>query len=317
MGASDVAVLRDLTTAYRRADNRSGGGAVREKLVRTLHHEVAPLLKHGRFDARNGRALATTAAEMTQLAGWMAYDCGLHGLAQRYFVQAHNLAGAASAGALGGEVLAAMAHQAAYVGHPSATVSYARAAGRAGARAGHRHLVAEAAALEAQGHARAGDERAVSHALSRAESELEHADQDNGPEYLSYLDEAYLSAKFGHVFRELGRGPETTRFAARSLDMRPGFERGRVFNLALLAHGHALSGNIEECLAAGSAAVRLGAEIQSVRAVEYLRAVSVLLKPHQAHAPVAQFRGRVRYLRPAVLHRAPGVQKERPQKRPR
>jgi hypothetical protein len=62
---------------------------------------------------------------------------------------------------------------------------------------------------------------------------------------LDYLDEAYLSAKFGQVFRELRDGGSVVRFAERSLDMKPGYERGRVFNLTLLAHGHALTGNCD------------------------------------------------------------------------
>lgn len=53
-----------------------------------LVNQVAPLLKRGRYDDRTGRELTLVAAEMTQLAGWMAYDCGLHGLSRRYLVQA-------------------------------------------------------------------------------------------------------------------------------------------------------------------------------------------------------------------------------------
>jgi transcriptional regulator with XRE-family HTH domain len=297
VGASDVEMLRDLASAYRRSDNRSGGGAVREKLVRTLHHEVAPLLKRGRYDAATGKALTTVAAEMTQLAGWMAYDCGLHGLSQKYLTQGIALARSAGDEALAGEILAAMAHQATYLGQGQDAVQYAQAAALAGHRSGQQHLVAEAAVLEAQGLAQLGAPADVAKTLSRAERELDRADRLSGPAYLAYLDEAYLSAKFGHVFRELGDGGHTVKFAERSLDMEPGYERGRVFNLTLLAQGQARLGDVEQALAAGTEALQLSAEMQSVRVHHYLREVAGLLAAHKSHPGVVDFRKRVRYLR--------------------
>jgi transcriptional regulator with XRE-family HTH domain len=300
LGAGDLAVLRDMASAYRRADNRSGGGAVRERLVRTLHHELTPLLKHGRYDRTTGTALHSLAAEMTQLAGWMAYDCGLHGLSQRYLVQALALARSANDVALGGEILAAMAHQSAYLGHDADAVQAAQAAASAGRRAGQLHLVAEAAVLEAQGHARGRNDTAVTEALGRAEQALDRATQGSAsPHYLTYMDEAYLSAKFGHVFRALGDGAATVRHATRSLVMRPGYERGRVFNLALLAHGHALSGDVEEAVRVGSSAADEAQTMTSARAVSYVRDVAAALKPYGADSSVATFRKRARYLRTA------------------
>ncbi|WP_433169894.1 helix-turn-helix transcriptional regulator [Kribbella sp. CA-247076] len=297
VGMSDVEMLQDLAAAYRRSDNRSGGGAVREKLVRTLHHEVAPLLRRGRYDAATGKALVTVAAEMTQLAGWMAYDSGMHGLSQKYLTQGIALAREAGDEALAGEILAAMAHQATYLGQGQDAVQYAQAAAVSGHRSGQQHLVAEAAVLEAQGLAQLGASADVAATLSRAERELDKADRLSGPTYLAYLDEAYLSAKFGHVFRELGDGTHTVRFAERSLDMVPGFERGRVFNLTLLAQGQARLGDIDQSLTAGTEALRLSAEMQSTRVHHYLREVASLLAPHKAHPGVADFCKRVRYLR--------------------
>lgn len=298
VGMADVESLRDLTLAFRRADNRSGGGSVRDRLVRTLRHEVGPLLSKGRYDADSGRALVVATAEMTQLAGWMSYDCGMHGLSQRYLTQALSLATAVEDHALSGEILAAMAHQASYVGQSAQAVNYAAAAARSGRKSGQRHLVAEAAVLEAQGHAGLEAGRATAEALSRAEQQLDRADRESGPDYLAYLDEAYLSAKFGHVFRQLGDGRKTVHFAERSLDMQPGFERGRVFNLTLLAHGHAQIGAVDQSAEKAREALRLGSEIQSARTVGYLRGVSELLKPYASRPDIAALRKQIRYLRP-------------------
>lgn len=296
VGGADVATLRDLTTAYRRSDNRSGGGAARDRVVRTLNFEIAHLLQRGRFNEATGRELTKVAAEMTQLAGWMSYDSGMYGLSQRYLVQALGLATAAGDDALAGEVLAAMAHQSAYLGNGGEAVHLARAAAVAGHRSGQRHLVAEAAVLEAQGHARLRDVKAVAVAVACAERELDRADQASGPAYLTYLDEAYMSAKFGHVFRELGDGKRTVAFAEKSLDMKPGYERGHVFNLALLAHGHAQLGNVDQAVHIGSKAASLASTMRSERAVSYVRAVATTLKRYQQDEAVAAFRKRARYL---------------------
>ncbi|MFI5717803.1 hypothetical protein [Nocardia sp. NPDC051750] len=67
-------------------------------------------------------------AELTKLAGWAAYDLAEHGLAQRYLIQALRMARAAGDAALGAEILAAMSHQATYVGRPGDAVDLARAA---------------------------------------------------------------------------------------------------------------------------------------------------------------------------------------------
>lgn len=307
IGMGEVAMLRDLATAYRRSDNCSGGGAVRERLIRTLHHEVAPLLRWGRFGSATGKALLTVTAEMAHLAGWMAYDSGLHGLSQKYLTQGIALSRAAADEALAGEILAALAHQASYLGHGQDAVQYAQAAGQSGRRAGQQHLVAEAAVLEAQGLAQLGASAKVAAALSQAESEFDKADRLSGPAYLAYLDDAYLSAKFGHVFRELGDAAHTVHFAERSLDMAPGFERGRVFNLTLLAQGQARLGNVDEAVTAGLEAVRLSRDIQSARVHHYLCEVARLLGAHRADPRVAHLRKRVRYLSTPNINRVSGL----------
>lgn len=168
----------------------------------------------------------------------------------------------------------------------------------AGQRAGQLHLVAEASVLEAQGYAKIGDQQSAISALSRAERALDLASNGTSPDFLIYMDEAYLAAKFGHVFSALGDGASTVRHAERSLDMRPGYERGRVFNLALLARGHALSGNAEEAVRVGSDAADVASRMTSARAVSYIRDVAATLKPYSS-PKIAAFRKRARYLRSA------------------
>ena len=141
--------------------------------------------------------------------------------------------------------------------------------------------------MEAHGHACNGDETACAQALSRAETALDKADRSADPQWIGYFDEAYLSAKFGHCFRELRQPANATTFARRSLDMDNSYVRGRAFNLALLATSHAQAGDVEEACHAGDEAIGLVQELNSVRAMEYLRELRGELRPY-ATSPVVE-----------------------------
>jgi len=60
------------------------------------------------------------------------------------------------------------------------------------------------------------------------------SDAKNSPEWLSYFDEAHLSDRIAHCFRDLGQGSLAFEYARRSLKMNGDFVRGRAFNFALL-----------------------------------------------------------------------------------
>jgi len=289
----DVDTIREMTTTFRRLDNQYGGGHVRESVVRYLDREVAPLLQDGRFTATTGRALFSAAAEATQLAGWCAYDTGEHGIAQRYLIHALDLARAVGDDCLGAEILAAMSHQATYLGNATAAIDLAQAAGRTAQRAGVPVLVAEAAVMEAHAHARRHDGRACAASLTTAEQALDRADRSRDPQWIAYFDEAYMSAKFGHCFRELGQAKQAERFAARSLHMDGRYVRGRAFNLALLATVHAQQGEPERACTIGTEALTLTAELKSARATDYVRKLQSQLAPHAKAPTVRRFNARV------------------------
>ncbi|OHV61334.1 helix-turn-helix transcriptional regulator [Pseudofrankia sp. BMG5.36] len=286
---SDVEVLRRSAEMFRDLDNQFGGGGVRERIVRFLDAEVAPLLLRGRFDGLVGAALLSAVAELSRLAGWTSYDVGLHGLGQRYLIQALRLALAAGDVPLGAEIIAAMSHQAAYLGAVDVAVDLARAAGKAAADAGFAALRAEAAVLEAHSLALRGDEQACTDALDRAEHELDRADRARDPQWIGYFDEAYLSAKFGQCFASLGRGDLAARFATRSLEMDGRFVRGRQFNLALLARAFTQTGEIEQAATIAAEAMSVAEGLRSARVEDRLRYLSDQLRPHAEFAAVGDF----------------------------
>ncbi|GAB7040433.1 hypothetical protein JCM9533A_42830 [Catenuloplanes niger JCM 9533] len=294
VGMPDVETVQQITATYRRLDNRFGGGHVREGIVRFLSDEVAVRIG-GKYDINTGRRLLSAAAEATQLAAWSSYDAGMHGLAQRYMIQALRLAAGAGDRALGAEILAAMSHQAAYNGAHVEAVDLARAAGRAAVEAGVAAIQAESAVLEAQGHAVGGDSVSCASALSRAEVIFDKADRASDPQWIGYFDEAYLAAKFGQCFAALGRGEIAQRFAARSLDMDGGeYARGRQFNLALSAIAHAQVGEIEQSAHVGMQAAGAAEGLTSMRSRDYLLDIANRLSKHVGIPSVRDYMERVR-----------------------
>lgn len=190
----------------------------------------------------------------------------MQGLAQRYLVQALTMARFAGDEGLGGEILAAMSHQAAYVAQPGHAIDMALAAQLAGRRAGLSVLETESIVMEAHGHALRKDAGSCSRALRRAETVFSQTNGRNLPAWLSYFDEAYFAAKIAHCFHALGQGKQTEKYAVRSLDMNPRYIRGKAFNTSLLAISHALQGQLDQACTHGREAIDLTSSLDSARA---------------------------------------------------
>jgi hypothetical protein len=282
LGSADVDVLREMTRSFRRLDNRFGGGRVHALVSHHVTHEVLPLLQDGNSRGRAERQLFAAAAELAHLAGWIAFDIADHRQAGMYLRRSLDLAEAAGAGAFAGEVLAAVSHQAAFRGDGDAAVDLAQAA---------RHqladgdawpaLVAEIWAMEAHGHALRSDSRACATAMGNAERALQRADSDDRPDWLAYLDAAYVAAKFGHAYRALGQPAQAVDCALRSLEMTDGYERGRLFNTTLLASAHADLGNVDAACELGELALDMAGSVQSWRTRTRLEELGHQLHPHR------------------------------------
>ncbi|MEZ0074460.1 hypothetical protein [Planotetraspora sp. GP83] len=288
VGVSDVTAIREVTRSFSELDNRFGGGSIRGPVVKYLDTAVTPLLRDGAYGEATGRALATAAAELTRLAGWMAYDLEQHGIAQRYLIQALGLARGAGDHGLGGEILAGMSHQALYIGQPRHGLDLARAAAMAAERSGVFSLLAEARVLEAHAFALLGDGAACAASLHRAEVAFDRRSPENEPKWIGYFDEAYLAAKSAHCLRDLGDGAAAVRQARRSLRMDGRYVRGKMFNLSLLASALLQQGELEEACTAAASALDVAQGLQSVRTRSYVADMRKRLQPYAAEPRVAE-----------------------------
>ncbi|MEV7042200.1 XRE family transcriptional regulator [Amycolatopsis sp. NPDC051061] len=290
--STDVEIVRDMTATFRRLDNRFGGGHSRATTTITnyLTSTVTPMLNDTSRKAAARDELFAAAAELHQVAGWIAYDIGNAAIGQQYLRDALKLSQDAGDDALEAEMLAAMSHHAAFAAMSEhrafdvareVAVDMALAARQTAKRSGLVALQAEAAVLEAHGHALQQNAPACLAALREAERAFERFTPGAGPAWLNYFDSAYLSAKFAHTFRDLGRPAEAEQFARRSLSMSDGYDRGRLFNTALLASTLADQGRVDEACAEARRAVEMSEHVRSIRGGAYLADVGRRLAPYR------------------------------------
>jgi tetratricopeptide (TPR) repeat protein len=140
--------------------------------------------------------------------------------------------------------------------------------------------------MEAHGLALAHDVSGCLTALRESERAFAAVADRDRPPWLAYFDTAYLAAKFGRCFRDLGRPVEAERFARRSLKMADGYDRSKLFNLALLGTTLADQRKVGEACEIGREAVRIAHHVRSARTVADLADLSRRLTPFRAEPAV-------------------------------
>jgi transcriptional regulator with XRE-family HTH domain len=266
-GHSDVEAVRAMQSSLKAIDDAHGGGVALPMAVEYLRGEVTPLLQ-GRYSDAVGRALFSATAEFTLGVGWMAYDAGKHGLAQRYMAQALRMSHAASDRAFGGRILAAMSHQALHLGDVRHGLDFACAA-RAGTQSAVTPTTAAMlAAMEACAHAARSDVAACLRALTEAERAFERSNPAEDPPWVDF-DEGGLTGHLARSFRDLNRPREAEQFAVRSIQLcRPTHLRTRVQRYAILASANAQQGDLEGACAVGRQALEEMGPLRSKRTLD-------------------------------------------------
>ncbi|MFE9842096.1 sporulation protein [Streptomyces goshikiensis] len=298
VGHSDVTKLREAAEDARRWDSKYGGGDWRSSMVpECLRVDAAPLLL-GSYSDEVGRALFGATAELTRLAGWMAFDTGQQEAAQRYYIQALRLARAAADVPLGGYVLASMSLQATYRDFPDEGVDLAQAAVERNRGLATARTMSFFRLVEARAHAKAGDSAAAGAALRAAEGWLERAREgDADPTWLGFYSHDRFAADAAECYRDLKLPRQVRRFTEQALS-RPTEEYARSHGLRLVVSAVAEleSGNLDAACAAGTRAVEVAGRISSARTNEYVRDLLHRLEPYGDEPRVAELRERARPL---------------------
>ncbi|GGT54756.1 hypothetical protein [Streptomyces purpureus] len=298
VGHSDVAKLREAAEDARRWDSKYGGGDWRSSMVpECLRVDAAPLLL-GSYADEVGRALFGATAELTRLAGWMAFDTGQQEAAQRYYIQALRLARAAADVPLGGYVLASMSLQATYRGFADEGVDLAQAALERNRGLATARTMSFFRLVEARAHAKANDAVAAGAALKAAEGWLERSREgDADPSWLGFYSYDRFAADAAECYRDLKAPRQVRRFTEQALS-RPTeeFVRSHGLRLVVSAVAELESGNLDAACAAGTRAVEVAGRISSARTTEYVRDLLHRLEPYGDEPRVVELRERARPL---------------------
>ncbi|MEV1025552.1 MFS transporter [Streptomyces sp. NPDC050264] len=298
VGHSDVLKLREAAEDARRWDSKYGGGDWRSSMVpECLRVEAAPLLL-GSYSDDVGRSLFGASAELTRLAGWMAFDTGQQEAAQRYYIQALRLARAAADVPLGGYVLASMSLQATYRGFGDEGVDLAQAAVERNRGLATARTMSFFRLVEARAHARAGDAQAAGAALRAAEGWLERSrDGDSDPSWLGFYSYDRFAADAAECYRDLKAPRQVRRFTEQALS-RPTeeFQRSHGLRLVVSAVAELESGNLDAACEQGTRALEVAGRISSARTTEYVKDLLHRLEPYGDEPQVVELRERARPL---------------------
>ncbi len=280
----DVARLRSIRAHLKAIDNAHGGGIALPMATWYLRHEVLPLLNGHAHDPA-ARTLIEVVAEVEHDAGWMAYDAGQQQLATRYLTSSLRLAKAAGDRLLGGRILAAMSHQAIYLGHLRQGIDFAQAARSLTRQVATPRVTAMEAAMEACAHAASDDARQCHRALDDAAAAvalLTSVQPD--PDWLDFDEGGY----WGHAaraYRDLGELRKAEECAEKSIGLcLPEHSRTRAQRNTIQATAHLRMGEVDAAAAAGEQVVREAWNLHSGHVFEEIAGLAAAIKLYRTPA---------------------------------
>ncbi|MFJ8478462.1 transcriptional regulator [Kitasatospora sp. NPDC094011] len=301
VGMSDVEGIRALTAMFREADNRLGGGMTRKAVVATMY-DANNLLKTAEYNEKVGQQLFRAVAALGSVAGWMSFDAGKHGSAQRLFVVALHAATEGGDKALGAHILQCMARQMSHLGHIKDALDLL-----ALAQYGSRHQAGPAtkallAGLESRFRAIDGHLTESDAASAAAETAFERIGPgDDVPDYLRWFDRAELCATLGIAHQIAARqssGNERYRRAERSTEMiteamglRPaGRVRSTAFDHVGLVRTHLAVGELDGATEHTRTALTLLSTLTSARVGDRLSELRDETTPFAGQSPIRELR---------------------------
>jgi tetratricopeptide (TPR) repeat protein len=283
----------------RQMDDVAGGGSVLA-MAQQAFGWGAGLLDRASYDGRTGQALHVVLAELGQLCGWLAYDAGDFGLAQRYYIAGLRAAHTADDRPLGAHILATMANQAARQGQPAEAVTFIETA-LAGARGrATPALLAELHFRQAYAFASLRDTSACTAAISQARTQVEQLKPDNDPPWLYWLDPAAIAVGAGNCHLLLGQPDQAAILLSEGIaQFSASFVRDRQLYVTRLAEARARPGkqrDLDAAAALGMESIDLAETLDSNTGADHLRDLYLHLKPHGTVPAVREFLERAKGL---------------------
>lgn len=246
IGPCEVATVQQMTDHIANILDDLGGGHARPMAAAFLANTVLPWLEAEASSKVHDDMLAA-AADFVYLTGWMAMYERAHGLGQKCFMRALDLAKDGHDHVTYCRTLRGMALQASNLGYGQKALKYADSAAEAAPVAGPR-LTAFLRGQQAHGAAMVKDQRQAFARLRETEEALSKADGRN--DAVGGYDQAAYQFHVSHVLYEQGDLPGSIKAMRQSNRVRPANERqGRVHANGVLASRQWELGHIEAACA--------------------------------------------------------------------
>lgn len=298
IGMADVQTVSAMTERISELDDQFGGRTARPMAAAFLVNTAAPYL---RMEAPESvrKAMMGAVSDLCYLTGYMAVDEGLHGLAQKYYLKALELAGASEDHLTFCTTLRGMSVQAVDLGHGAQAMRLADAAAAASPQAGPRmraFLVGQQAHAAAQTGARVQAQRY----LREAEVAMEKAESQSKA-FGSY-DPSSLLYHTSQVRYELGDIAGSIEAMEQSDRIRQSvYRRARVRHRCTLAERQLELGHLEAACQTWTLALEDYPSLQSGRADERIRTMHRRIRPFMKNHAARDLFERARLVTPARL----------------
>ncbi|HVQ91908.1 MAG TPA: helix-turn-helix transcriptional regulator [Mycobacteriales bacterium] len=282
-----VEQLEGMILRLRHLDDEIGGADLLP-IVSQRHRRITDLLAGSYTDAV-GRRLHTAAADLGHLLGWLAFDTGQHGMAQRQWIAALHACHTAGDRSIGANILAGLAMQSYSLDRPHDGLSLAQTAEENLTAHGSARVRSMLACRQAVAAAKIGDAVASARALKRAEDLLD-ADDPDAPTWIYYYGAADEELHAGTAWLALDepqRAENAFLNALQQIDPTHVRDRGVIFSrvaIARIAQGE-LDG---AALVAGEALLLTTAQLHSKRALDELVDVDQALTTADSSAPAVR-----------------------------
>ncbi|KNB50309.1 hypothetical protein AC230_23790 [Streptomyces caatingaensis] len=250
----------------RRLDDDRGGRLVMDWAVQELRW-TRRLVAEGSYDHETGRRLYRAGAELAQLAGWTAFDLGMHGHGSRYLLAALRSARNAGDRALAAYVVSSLSYQSIWQGQGRQALRLAQISCKGAetepAGAGRALL----ASRQARAYAAVGDGEGVVSSVAEA-CELIQAEETGGsPPWSEWVTPAVLFADAGRAWLDMGRPDRAEQHLVHALELFGDTQpRNRLLHWTSLAEARLGRGDVEGAVAATEEALGLYGQVASERA---------------------------------------------------
>lgn len=276
--------------SFRAADKKVGGGHLYGTVVNYLHTQLAPRL----FEVGHGtdaRRVFTSAASLTELAGWMAHDAGNDATAQQHFVRSLDLAKVGKDRQLAAHICASMSHLANHRRRPHRAIQLARQGTNTLHGFPQSPLHAQLFTMQAQGMAALGRTSECTTLLMDAEKALSAPIDAHEPSpWVSPFDEGSFAHEAARCMRALGHFGQARQQAQRVLELRPPDRtRSRAFGQLILATVLVAQGEADHACVLAQEVLDATQSLGSYVVLQQLVELKELLAPHRKNTAVGDF----------------------------